>query len=134
MVNANERRKRILEVLNVRRFDTISNLALEFGVSRNTICNDIIILSSSSPIYTQKGGKGGVYVCDGYKLDKEYLTSSQETLLREIRPSLNTYQKTIMDSILLTFSMPKAWLYLLSPPLNMKRKPFHLNHKEKRYK
>ena len=108
MVNANERRQQILKVLNVRRFDTISNLALEFGVSRNTICNDIIVLSSSSPIYTRTGNKGGVYVCDGCNLNNNYLSTSQEKLLHEIRPSLSECQKKIMDSILLMFSMPKV--------------------------
>lgn len=106
MVNANERRQRILEILCVRRFDTISNLAFEFGVSRNTICNDIVILSSSAPIYTRKGGHGGVFICDGFNLNKDYLTQSQEKFLREIRLTLNPNQKEIMDSILSTFSMP----------------------------
>lgn len=107
MVNANERRQRILEVLCVRRFDTISNLAFEFGVSRNTICNDIVVLSSSAPIYTRKGGHGGVFVCEGFRLNKIYLTQPQETLLREIRINLHPNQQVVMDSILSTFSMPK---------------------------
>ncbi|MFR2460568.1 MAG: HTH domain-containing protein [Christensenellaceae bacterium] len=44
-MTANERRKRILEVLCLRRSDTRENLANEFGVSSRTIERDVATLS-----------------------------------------------------------------------------------------
>ena len=35
--NSSKRQEKILEILSIRRFDTIANLADEFGVSRYTI-------------------------------------------------------------------------------------------------
>ena len=54
-MTASERRNAILEVLCFRRFDTVANLAFEFGVTDRTIRNDILTLSLEYPIYTTKG-------------------------------------------------------------------------------
>ena len=43
----NERRRRIIEILNLRRQDTMQNLANEFGVSRLTIYR---VLEESYPL------------------------------------------------------------------------------------
>ena len=43
MQSAIERRQEILETLSDRRFETIDNLAAQFGVSRRTIRYDIEI-------------------------------------------------------------------------------------------
>ena len=51
-MTASERRNAILEVLCFRRFDTVANLAFEFGVTDRTIRNDILTLSLEYPIYT----------------------------------------------------------------------------------
>ena len=59
-MSATERRKDILEALCERKFDTRANLAFEFGVSKRTIDNDIIVLSLKHPIYTIPGRGGGV--------------------------------------------------------------------------
>lgn len=63
-MSANERRRAILEALCMRRFDTQVNLAYEFGVTRQTIITDILVLSCDYPIYTTTGGGGGVHVED----------------------------------------------------------------------
>ena len=42
---ADERRRKILEALSVRRYETCDNLAFEFGVSVRTIYNDLLHLS-----------------------------------------------------------------------------------------
>ena len=61
-----ERRTEIMRVLFRRRYEKISNLAEEFGVSTRTILRDIEVLSISEPIYTQCGRYGGgVYVSSG---------------------------------------------------------------------
>ena len=86
-MNANERRRQILEVLCERRFDTISNLMFEFSVSRATIKRDIQELTLSYPIYTTLGNGGGVHVVDGYRIGKQYLTKEQKDLLEKIATS-----------------------------------------------
>lgn len=80
-MRANERRMRLIEELCERKFDTIDNLAFELGVSRRTICYDIEELSLSYPIFTAKGTGGGVWVRDGYRLGRRYLTEKQRELL-----------------------------------------------------
>ena len=57
-MTALDRRAELIEVLCKRRYDTVPNLAHEFGVSQNTIRNDILVLSCS---YTYKsvGGYDG---------------------------------------------------------------------------
>ena len=57
---ADERRRKILEALSVRRYETCDNLAFEFGVSVRTIYNDLLHLSREYPIYTSQGHKGGI--------------------------------------------------------------------------
>lgn len=51
-MTSNERRNALLEILSMRRFETLENLAFEFGVSKRTIRYDIEILSLTYPIYT----------------------------------------------------------------------------------
>lgn len=51
-MKALERRQALLELLCERRYEKMANLAFEFGVSRQTIQNDVLELSLSYPIYT----------------------------------------------------------------------------------
>lgn len=69
-MKALERRQALLELLCERRYEKMANLAFEFGVSRQTIQNDVLELSLSYPIYTSVGNNGGVYVQEGYHLGK----------------------------------------------------------------
>ena len=50
MLKANERRQKILEILCVRRQETMDNLAQEFDVTTRTIRNDIEELTLAHPI------------------------------------------------------------------------------------
>ncbi|MEQ2723056.1 DeoR family transcriptional regulator [Phascolarctobacterium faecium] len=50
MQSALDRRQSILEAISDRRFETLENLAAEFGVSKATIRRDIEILGCSAPI------------------------------------------------------------------------------------
>ena len=80
-----ERRSAILKLLCRRRHDTISNLAHEFGVSERTIRRDIEVLSYTEPIFTQTGRYlGGVYVVDGYSIDKMYMTENELQVLHKL--------------------------------------------------
>ncbi len=55
-----ERRVEIMRILYRRRYEKISNLAQEFGVSERTILRDIESLSITEPIYTQCGKYGSL--------------------------------------------------------------------------
>ena len=105
-LNANERRRQILEVLCERRFDTISNLMFEFSVSRATIKRDIQELALSYPIYTTLGNGGGVHVVDGYRIGKQYLTKEQKNLLEKLATRLTGEDFQTMQSILKKIGEP----------------------------
>ena len=106
MRSTTERRQSILEVLCLRRFDTIDHLADEFGVSRRTIRYDLEVLQCSYPIETVKGGGGGIRVMDGYYIGMKYLNSGQAALLEKLSEALSGDELLMMQSILKTFSKP----------------------------
>lgn len=58
-MRAAERRRELLEVLCLRRYDTCENLACEFHVSKRMIYSDIELLTCSYPIETVRGHGGG---------------------------------------------------------------------------
>lgn len=107
-MRANERRMRLIEELCERKFDTIDNLAFELGVSRRTICYDIEELSLSYPIFTAKGTGGGVWVRDGYRLGRRYLTEKQRELLERLSAGLTAKDAEIMESILSQFTLARG--------------------------
>lgn len=106
MQSALDRRQSILEAISDRRFETLENLAAEFGVSKATIRRDIEILGCSAPIYTVRGNGGGIRAMDGWYVGRRYLTSTQETALRDILPGLPPEQQKEIQSILLSFAKP----------------------------
>ena len=66
-MSLSERRRKLLELLCLRRHDTYGNLTNEFGVSKETIRKDIMELMCSYPVETVCGRfGGGVKVLDGY--------------------------------------------------------------------
>lgn len=94
-----ERRKEIMRILCRRRFETISNLAEEFGVSRRTIRRDIDILSMAEPIYTQSGRyQGGVYVMDGYYIDQMYMSDKELDVLHKLDNCISLKEKCILTN------------------------------------
>ena len=73
-----ERRLKIVERLCIIRHDTYHNLAHEFGVSRETIRRDILVLMCSYPIETVRGRYGGgVKISDDYWPYRNALDSDQ---------------------------------------------------------
>lgn len=101
------RRQAILDALMCRRSDTVSNLAMEFGVTERTIRRDIDILSSDYPIYTEQGHGGGVRVQDGFFTDRRHLTTAETDLLRRLAAMVSTDEKSVIDGILVTFGNAK---------------------------
>ncbi len=107
-MTASERRNAILEVLCLRRFETVNNLAFEFDVTERTIRNDILTLSLEYPIYTIQGNGGGIRVDENFKLGRSYLKDEQQELLERLLPELKGKDAEVMKSILKTFGLKGA--------------------------
>ena len=64
-MTAYERRKAILQILRLRKYEKVDNLAFQFSVTPRTIKRDIEMLSLTESIYTQQGRYcGGIYYDD----------------------------------------------------------------------
>ncbi len=101
-----ERRKEIITLLCRRRHDTTSNLASEFGVSERTIRRDIEALSLTEPIYTQTGRYGGgIYVLDGYQIDRMYMTDQELAVLGKTLKVTIMYNALSADEIIILKSI-----------------------------
>ena len=108
MQSAISRRQEILDAIMVRRYDTVSKLAIEFKVSERTIRRDICILSRDHAIEMKQGNGGGVRVMTGYYLDRPYFTTEQESMLRSLLAILSPDNQKIMREILSKFSKPRS--------------------------
>lgn len=102
-MTASQRRKAIIDLLCMRKFETRENLAFEFGVSLRTIDYDILALTTEYPIYTTQGNGGGIHIDKEYKSYKDYLSSEQSELLHRLLPTLKGKDAEIMKSILSSF-------------------------------
>ena len=130
-----ERRQTLLNLLCQRRHDTVDNLAFELSVSRNTIINDILVLSMTYPIYTQQGKGGGVFVFDGFSLGMKYLSEKQLELLIKVsfllteeddiytlQTIINTYRNPISNEDDKKSEAIKILRKIKSNSFNVKRK------------
>ena len=107
-MNAMERRQAVLEALCERRHETLDNLAVEFNVSKRTICNDVLELSLTYPIYTVCGRHGGgIYVDDGFYLGKQYLSPEQIAVLEQVSTKCDIKQQEVISSIIKKFGRKK---------------------------
>ena len=98
-----ERRSQIMKILCRRRHETVRNLAAAFGVSERTIRRDIEVLSGSEPIYTQAGRYcGGVYVVEGYSIDRMYMTEEQIRVLDKLLKHTDRNQEILSGGELTT--------------------------------
>lgn len=100
------RRAKIIELLNLRRRDTMQNLADEFGVSWDTIQRDITILEQEYPIKITRGNGGGVALPDGYHLTQRHLTPEQAQAVREAIKAAEPSVREALQSILTDFAWP----------------------------
>lgn len=107
-----ERRNAIMRILCRRRHETIQNLASEFGVSERTIRRDIDVLSYTEPIYTQTGRHtGGVYVMDGYAMDRMFMTDAEVNVLCKLYNAtpasiLSKQESAILQRIITNYTKP----------------------------
>lgn len=102
----NERRRKIIDILNLRRHDTMQNLANEFGVSRLTIYRDLLILEEDYPFIRVSGRAGGIAFPDGYCAYKQYLSPRQADAIRRNLEVVRPEDKATFQSILDDFAMP----------------------------
>ena len=104
-MTASERREAILNTLMLRRKDTASNLAAEFGVSERTIRNDILELMCSFPIDMKQGRYGGgIEVAPWFRMDRRYLAPEQVDLLKRMAPGLEGKDLQVLNSIITQFA------------------------------
>ena len=104
-MSANDRRRQILDLLCLRRRDTVQNLASELGVCERTIRRDIEVLTLSYPIETVCGRYGGgVKMADWYHQDHRRLSPRQTALLKRLAAGLEGEDLEDMNQILLRFA------------------------------
>ena len=100
-MNANERRREIMNILEGRRFDTIANLAFQLGVSVRTIKYDIsALMDAREPIETQPGIGGGVRVAQDYRTFKNDISEEQQNLLLSLLSEMNKRDSRIICELL----------------------------------
>lgn len=110
-----ERRCEIMKILCRRRYETMRNLASEFGVSTRTIQRDIETLSRTEPIFTQFGKYGGgVYVVEGYSMNRMFMTDAELDVLHKLYIAadenvslLTDDEKNLLRLLILQYSKPK---------------------------
>lgn len=99
-MNTADRRMEIINILVVRRHTTTRELAEEFGVTTRTIRHDIQALSPTFPIYTQRGGAGGIFIGEDYKPYLNTLSTVELQTLCEIYGQAEGVHKKILLQIL----------------------------------
>lgn len=99
-MNTADRRMEIINILVVRRHTTTRELAEEFGVTTRTIRHDIQALSPTFPIYTQRGGAGGIFIGEDYKPYLNTLSTVELQTLCEIYGQAEGVHKKILLQII----------------------------------
>ena len=95
----------ILSVLLQKEKVTAPELAKQFEVSRRTINRDIEDLCKAGiPICTSQGAGGGIYIMDGYRMDRTLLTSKDMQMILAGLRSLDSvsgsrYYSQLMEKI-----------------------------------
>ena len=83
-MTAYERRKAIMQILRLRKYEKINNLAFQFSVTTRTIKRDIEMLSLTESIYTKQGKyDGGIYYEDFG--EKTTPTAQKVELLKKLK-------------------------------------------------
>ena len=94
-----------IEALLRRRFDTASNLAVEFHVSVRTMQNDLHELMLSHPIESVRGRYGGGYkVADWYSPQQHTLCAEQIRVLKIAASLVSAEDRCVIRTILEQFA------------------------------
>lgn len=91
LLNATERRERLIRILTLRGKTTVRELAIGLEVSERTILRDVDILSTNHPISAVAGRYGGVFILDTYKNQILYLLDDEIRLLKTILDEFDQY-------------------------------------------
>ena len=102
-MDANWRRDAIIEFLRQQGKVSTRVLAEHFRVTRQTILQDITVLSSRCDICTERGRNGGVYLLEKSRPAKQFLSSTQTEVLLQLLPALSEEKRLILQSILRDF-------------------------------
>lgn len=102
-MDANWRRDAIIEFLRQQGKVSTRVLAEHFRVTRQTILQDITVLSSRCDICTERGRNGGVYLLEKSRPSKQFLSSTQTEVLLQLLPALSEEKRLIVQSILRDF-------------------------------
>lgn len=95
---------------------TASELAEKFEVSVRTIYRDIDVLSGAGiPIYAEAGRNGGIYLMNGFVIDKAVLTEEEKreilTALHSINYTSNIDNSQILQKLSAIFNVgSESWL------------------------
>ena len=95
---------------------TASELAEKFEVSVRTIYRDIDALSGAGiPIYAEAGRNGGIYLMNGFVMDKAVLTEEEKreilTALHSINSTSNIDNSQILQKLSAIFNVgSESWL------------------------
>ena len=84
ILNASERRDRLIKILMVNGKTTVKELSERLQVSQRTILRDIDTLSLHKPICAIGGRGGGVYILDTYNVNRVYMKEYESELLKRI--------------------------------------------------
>lgn len=92
----------ILTVLLQEARVTAPQLAARFEVSRRTINRDVEALCQAGiPIVTMQGSGGGIYIAEGYKLDKQVLTVEElSSIIASLKGLGSVTERTQMERTL----------------------------------
>ena len=99
-MTAADRRMEIISILVVSGHVTSRELAQEFGVTRRTILNDVVVLSYGYPIFTKQGASGGIFIMDGYKPYNNTLTPLEQERLKKMYHMAEGQDKKILERVL----------------------------------
>lgn len=105
-MTATERRQEIMNVLVLRRHETVANLVAEFGACDRTIRSDITALSLQYPLETVTGPHGGVKLADWFRPSRKVLAQEQIEAIRKAAPFLEGKDQQALLSILTQFTAP----------------------------
>ncbi|MCL2400844.1 MAG: HTH domain-containing protein [Defluviitaleaceae bacterium] len=104
-MSTKSRRIELINILSVRKHDTIPNLAHSLSVSVATIHRDILALKESGHVIDTIQGKGGGV---RYKGNNNQLLSKfspeQVRVVREIAEMLDGYHSLVLHGILDTYT------------------------------
>ena len=104
-----ERRRKIIVIISIRRYDTMRNLACEFGVSWQTIFRDMQVLAGEYPLIITRGNGGGVALPKGYYVSRRYLTLKQEDAIRRNLDVVNREDRAKREQNAVLFAAGSCW-------------------------